>query len=182
LRAIKDHPDQARLDDKMARFDAGETRWQYDNADDNQDNARLTEELRGLLPVRPESGEIPQGALKALPRITVQKILKSCRDPLADGRPSCAAIIGTFDTLGARPAVILFWRRDFGPGSDISVLEQRDGETGFDYHRSAFSLEGELESRTPDDLIGQVLDGGFSFAPAHLNALEIGGVQILPRR
>jgi len=182
VRAIKNHPEQAALADKLARYDRGESRWQYDNADGNQDGLRQLADLKALIPVQPKGSVIPEGALEELPRVTVGKILNSCKDDLPDGRPGCVMVTGTFGSGETRPAAVLFWRRDLGPGSEIVVLEQRQTGALFNYHRSAFSLGGDLEKRRAEELIALVLDGGFKFAPAKLNALEIDGVQILPRR
>ncbi len=182
VRAITGHAEQAALIHKLAEFDKGTSRYAYEHSDDNLTNQQTLADLKAILPVLPEGSELPEAVFADIPKVTIERMLIGCKASLPDGRPGCALVLGEFDPRLKASAAVLFWRSNAGEGTEIVTLERRQPNGPFDYRRSAVALGGDPEGRPADELIGMVLDGQFSFKPAWLNALEIDGIQILPRR
>lgn len=182
IRALTDHPEQDALSEKLARFDAGVSERQYLQARRQTSGKNELAALKQVLPVLPRRQVVPEGALDEVPRVMLEKINTSCTTPLADGRPGCAAVVGSFLQQGDQVAVVVFWRGDEGTGTEIITLERNSPEGRFDYLRSVFAIGGDLETRSAEGVLARIQNGGFRFKPARLQALEIDGVQIIPRR
>ncbi len=182
IRQIKDHPSQVALSDKLARFDQGESRWSFEHDRGGSENTKDVARLKTILPVGPAGQLIPDGALEEIPRVTVGRILASCENQLVDGRPGCAAVIGSFSRAKEEHSVVLFWRSSSAAKTEIIVLDQVNVTGKFRYKRSVFSIGGDAEAQPAEELIAAVQNGDFRFAPARMDAVEINNIQILPRR
>jgi hypothetical protein len=178
LRTSAEVPDRPALDQLLARFDAGDTRWQIRRTTEAGTAESRMAELTAILPVRPDGAVLPEGVLGNLPRLVADDIRRACEMKLADGRPSCAAIIGTFDRDGTRDAVVLIYAE--GAALRVLTLESRRGDAYWDYRATADLIGGDL-AELPDAM-ERVLDGDFAFMPARRDALQIGEIQILPFR
>ncbi|MFT5006143.1 MAG: hypothetical protein ACI8YI_001762 [Paracoccaceae bacterium] len=180
IRALKDHTDQAALDTKIARFDAGESRWSMREDNDLVEGTELAAELLNILPVRPLGQELPGGIFEDFSIWHLREIITSCQTELLDGRPSCAIVIGSFDRKNAANAAILFWR-GAGGLTEISTMVRSLPHSEFRHNAKVSSLGGDANAQPAEALIARILDGDFSFEPVQLDALQIGAVQIFPR-
>jgi hypothetical protein len=178
LRRDAEAPDRAGVDALLARFDAGESWWQIHRDRTGAEEAVHVADLEALLPVRPEGAILPDGALAALPRGMAETIAKGCAAVQADGRPGCAAVIGSFDRNRDREAVILVY--NVGPGAEAVTLERHQADEFWAYSARIDQIGDPLELMP--DAIARILDGDFAFMPARRDALQIGETQILPFR
>ena len=181
IREVTDHSEQTKLQEKLAHFDGGESRWHFGNAKDTSSALADRATLRKLMPVLPDDQVMPEEIFHVLPNITVGRILTSCKEELPDGRPGCVMVVGAFRQGPDELATVLFWRNEFDKGSEIVALE-KTGQNAFDYSRTLAGIGGSLDQMPAEELIVKILDGGFSFVPARMNALEIDSVQLVPRR
>lgn len=180
LRALSEEAGQDALKRRIAAYDAGESRWAVTQDPEALGNLARLERLAEVLPVRPEGRPVPDGALQTVSVIVLKEILAACEAPIADGRPGCAMVLGTFDPDGTHDAVLIFWRD--GSGTSALSIERDTTTTLWDLRMSVEMLDGNLYTMSPDIVLAQILDGGFAFVPARRNALQIGDMQILPRR
>jgi hypothetical protein len=182
IREVRDHPEQAALDDKLARFDAGKSRWVVDANSEEQGYAENLASLREGLPVRPKGQEIPDGMLEALPRRMLSELRASCDETLPDGRPECVLVLGEFYAGDLAVSGVVFWRMKNATEPEVVSFLREAGDDEYSYRRDVLFLGGNIKTRDATALITRLLDGGYSFAPARLRALEIDGIQVIPRR
>jgi hypothetical protein len=182
IRALENHSEQSALDKRIARFDDGEGRWALRNNPGPDRTQSIKEELVVLMPIRPNGQKMPDGLFDKVPLWALKAMVKSCEDVLPDGRVGCAIVRGSFDRGGKDDAAILFWRHDNVARTEIAIIERRNSGAQFTYQKSIISLGGEAEEMPAEELISRVLDGDFAFEPVRLDALQIGEIQILPRK
>ncbi|NOX72782.1 MAG: DUF4153 domain-containing protein [Alphaproteobacteria bacterium] len=182
IRALTDHPEQKLLNEHLARFDDGASRWALSRGIDEIGVPKTKVRLAEILPVRPAGAVLPEAALSDIPDYELERILQSCLQSLPDGRPGCALVLGSFTRSGGQEAGVLFWRDTDPERTEIATLKQSADETEYFYRISVVSYDGEMALQPAEALIAQVLNGDFAFTPMRLDALEIGGIQISPRQ
>lgn len=185
MRKISQHEQQAPLAARLAQYDKAKNRWDFSKTQKQSDAVSRAETLGDILPVRPEGAELSGAMLAAIPDPLVRAIIKSCEARLTDGRPRCVAVVGNFDREIRRAAAVLFWQplvNESGSGTRIGVIEEEIEPGMFQYYNLQSHLGEDLRNRSAARLIAKILDGGFSFGPARINALDVDGSQILPRR
>jgi hypothetical protein len=182
IRRLKDLPEQKLLEARLARFDAGYGRWAADRNGDAGGVLETRALLAEILPIRPEGAVLPKMALANIPAFALDRIFESCQKFLPDGRPGCALVVGSFAGSGSQEMGILFWRDLTAERTELATLRPSDDGTEFYYQVSVTSYGGDASRRPAEGMIMQVLDGNFAFTPLRLDALEIDGIQIVPRK
>ncbi len=181
LRTLKGLPQETDLRQKLAGYDAGVSRWRYNRRQIETSAIDEIRALRPLLPVLPKGQKIPAGAFLKIPSATLPEIRKSCQRVLPDGRAGCAAVMGAYAPDGSGTIVFLFWRSNFRDRTSFASITRMRQEKAFRFRPGSSSLGQNLYQQSAEKVIGAVLDGGFKFVPARLNALEVYGKSLLPR-
>ncbi len=182
IRALDNYPKQDLLNKRLARYDAGESRWGFNRDLGDRSASEVRLQLAKILPVRPQGAVLPKAALANILDYTLMPILKSCENTLPDGRPGCVLVMGSFSRSGGQEDGVLFWRDRDPERTEIATLERGADEAEISLRMSANSLGGDIYRQPAEALIARILDGEFAFKPARLDALEIGGIQILPTK
>jgi hypothetical protein len=181
IRALKDYPEQKLLDEHLARFDSGASRWALKRGVDETGVPTVRARLLEILPIRPQGAAVSEAVLLNIPDFELERILKSCQQSLPDGRPGCALVMGSFSRSGGQEAGVLFWRDTIAERTEIATLKRSPDGLEYYYRVSVVSYGGEMALQPAEAVITKVLNGDFAFKPVRLDALEIGDIQILPR-
>jgi len=181
LRDIIGHPEQEALEARLRRFDDGESRYVFEQSATTLQVEIDRKTLQELLPVLPQASEMPASALAAIPDFVVTDLLLSCQSKLPDGAPGCVAAMGAFSHQSDAKDFVLFWRLGGVSKPKTATLEQDQQSGGYHFRQVVRSIGGDVEALPGEALIARIQRGDFTFAPARINALEIGDIQILPR-
>jgi hypothetical protein len=161
---------------------AANSRYAYSRQLVDGDPSHELAELVVLLAVRPETQEIPQGALAGLSGRYLDQWLMACRNRLDDGRPGCVAVFGEFRPGLEVPHGFVLLNH---PGGHVRAtgIVLRGGQ--IERFGGARSLADPARQRQvspvlkPDD-IAAALDGAFEIVPSGINALKIGDMELIP--
>lgn len=180
LELLEDHKEQTALNDKLARYKAGQNLWEYQDSAQSLAQIKQSKELGVILPVRPVGQLIPEGMLGGLPLHVLKEIRTSCSEPLSNGESGCVLALGELAGDDQKPEGVVLWRGFSGRETRIAVLSSPKGQS-YQYTAYLNPLGADMREHHPEDIITSVLNGGFKFAPAHITAFEVDGMQIIPR-
>ncbi len=177
LRTMQERPDHAALLALIDKAAVTPDRWQYF---DSSAVAGL-QSLDDVVPVRPPGVTLPAGALDALHGNDRQRIHKGCAQgvPLEDGAmgAGCVLVMGEFNPDRAGRQGMLFF---LGEGAFASAMGLVLTDRGFvQSGRIANAANGDMARIGPDE-IADLLAGRYAIVPVTRNALEVGGMRIIP--
>jgi len=182
LKLIKDHAEQAELDDKLQRLAEATSKGglRRDEAANTKEN-RIAG-LKDLLPVLPMGSQAPEGLIADIPNWVSFDVVEGCDRLLPDGRAGCALVIGSFDASGERKAGVLIWRDKDSDALYFATIQQALDGASFEYQSVARGRVKANESNDAEAILVRILDGEARFVPVTLNAFAIGDLRILPAR
>ena len=175
LRVLAVEPGQEALAVRLAALDRGD----YEAVlPDPEALAASLADLTAVLPVRPVGNEgILDEIVKAAYPGEVAEWIASCALVTPAGKPGCVLVVGDFLLQRAGPEAILFRRysSDYF-GYDAFSL----GADGVMARPATSLIGGEPVLEADADAMLELLDAGqFSVVPAEINALSVGGRQIM---
>lgn len=173
LAAMTDHPEAARLAERLDALDQAGTRHAFERAGEGGDAARLAADLAGVLPVRPEGATLPAGLLPNLRLWELQQIGRACAYRTAAGNPGCVAVVA--DLSEARPGdEVLIVAHNPAGALLVRAYFRNEAGGGFAMRSPEFLAGGDFY-RAADDAIDALIADEYRLAPLTLNALEVSG-------
>ncbi|MBN2905805.1 MAG: DUF4153 domain-containing protein [Rhodobacteraceae bacterium] len=173
LAALDDHPQAARLAERLAALDAAEGRLAFERVSETDDAALLKADLAARLPVRPQGAALPEGLLDSLRLWELQQIARACEHRTPRGNPGCVAVLADFSVQRAGDEVLILAHNPAGAPLVRAYFRNPDG-SGYAM-RSPDYLDGSDFYRAADDAIDALIAGDYQLAPMRLNALEVAG-------
>lgn len=175
LQALARKPGEEALRDRLAAATSVER-------DREASRKALADELRKLLPVRPERqveghAKVLSALLRSASATELRDWLNACRRNLSGGQPGCVLLTGRFLPDEGGEQALLLYRTPTGALRREAVV--LDPSQGLLRSQSADYAAPGSPPLDASALIASVLDGKAEIAPARLNALRIGDHQII---
>ncbi|MCO8144228.1 DUF4153 domain-containing protein [Rhodovulum tesquicola] len=173
LAGMEDHPEAARLAERLAALENAETPYAFERQGESGDVAQLVADLAGMLPVRPEGRALPEGLLSSLRLWELQQIGRACTYRTAGGNPGCVAVLADLSGARAGEEVLIVAHNPAGALLVRAYFREAEG-VGFTMRSPEF-LTGADFYRAADAAIDALVAGEFRLVPQRLNALEVEG-------
>ncbi|RKF13805.1 DUF4153 domain-containing protein [Roseovarius spongiae] len=172
--ALAEREDSDAVREAVAAARRAETRWDYDHRKAKGDFAPLDQ----VVPVLPAGTTLPPGAFGRLRMNDRGLIHEACQRRVPGGYPACVLFVADFDPLRANRQAIGFF--EVAPDRmRVMAFELRDGVLAARGSVTAAG-EGGLPKVAPST-ITDLREGRFAITPYTRNALEVGGLRLVPQ-
>lgn len=176
LAAMEDHPQAARLAERLERLSQAQSRYVYDREAAGFQADSLRVELRERIVVRPEGPPLPVEVLARLGLRRLMAVRNGCDQPTPGGNPGCVAVVSDLLPLSPGAEFLIFYIGE-GGGAEVLALTRAGSRSALpqrdivDLARGGFP---DLEPRALD----RIIDGDFSTEPAQLKVLRVEDIEI----
>lgn len=182
LRQAENPPDAEALTTALAKFDEGQSEGEFAREKRKTSKVEKAAKLREVLPVQPEGAELPEGVLTFLPDYRLRQLQEACETPIAPDYPGCVAVVLRLDASDINDTVVFFIRKSGQARVEYFTMVPHRTAASFSQGGKPIMIGRASLDQDAAVLIKAILDGGVSISPVKFNAIEINGVQILPRR
>ncbi|MGR3455118.1 hypothetical protein [Pseudooceanicola sp.] len=176
LAAMEERAEHERLLAMIDRARNARYSEEYRRGIERQDRPEKLAQLAESLPVRPGDARIDTALLEGLDDYGLERWQQACNRSLPGGRPGCVLVRGEFFPNEADPEGIILMLEDTGDVTAQYVVF----DSGQVRIRSLFDVTAHSWARLDRQDLLRVLDGDFAIGPAGVQALELGGRQIIP--
>lgn len=178
LKQAADHPDHARLLERIAQLDAATSSYDFRRSQREVAEATTAIDIQAELAVLPDGATLPDGAMKSVSGFNLSRISDGCARLSPAGAPGCAAIVVNLTHGNDAPEVVFAYLTDDGDVALGAARRYNPEGSDFRYDNALNNDLGNRIGRLPLEAFDAIIAGEFSVAPANIDVLKLGDVSI----
>lgn len=182
LRKAENPPEAEALAERLTAFDSRKSTHEARMTTRALARAENLETLKTKLPLRPSGAIWADAAFQDLSIRRLSSILEGCVIEIDPDRPGCVAIAWRSEVTDSADTIGVFYLiSETGPLRFVAMMPPEKGNRYFET-TSTLTIGDHLLRGDALATLRALQDGKFIIAPAKLNAIELNGMQLLPRR